>query len=199
MRPDQFPCLMFDRECTRYFFSFLEPIDLFVDAQFHPHCHCIDTLHHVVKKVSLRHQLSFLLGVISHCMSHCTSSYVSCFFFFFESGVTVCACWRKVFESRIEGQRHHSLETILAYFQNSPDEFQSEIDKREFDEMMASKNPLLDQMELRTANIFSQCAGGLGSQFLLNAYMCVCLRRTQSCHRSFCCEQDRFLSQISHC
>ena len=43
---------MFDvrqRECIRFFFL-LEPIDPFVDAKFHPHCHCTDTLHHAVQK-----------------------------------------------------------------------------------------------------------------------------------------------------
>ena len=54
----------------------------------------------------------------------------------------LCTTWRT------EDERHHAHETILEYVQKAPDDVKWEIDKREFDEMIATKkkNPLLDQM-----------------------------------------------------
>ena len=45
----------------------------------------------------------------------------------------------QVFEARTEGERHHCHETILEYVQKTPDDIQWETDKRELDEMMATK------------------------------------------------------------
>ena len=56
-----------------------------------------------------------------------------------ESGMKLCNCWCKVFESRIQDERHHSHETILDYVQIAPDDIQWEIDQCEFDGMMATK------------------------------------------------------------
>ena len=51
----------------------------------------------------------------------------------------LCTCWSKIFESRTEDERHHAHETILEYVQKAPDDIHWEIDKREFDEMIAAK------------------------------------------------------------
>ena len=56
-----------------------------------------------------------------------------------ESGMRLCTFWCKVFESRSEGERHHSHETLLEYVQKAPEDIQWVIDKREFDEIIATK------------------------------------------------------------
>ena len=73
------------------------------------------------------------------------------------------------FEARIEGERHHCHETILRYVQKAPDDIRWEIDRNEFDELLATKKesaPGPDGIPFRVY----RCAGGLGSQFLCNAF-----------------------------
>ena len=50
-----------------------------------------------------------------------------------ESGMRLCTYRGKFFESRIEGERHHSHVTLLEYVQKAPDDIQLEIDKCEFE------------------------------------------------------------------
>ena len=56
-----------------------------------------------------------------------------------ESGRILCEYWCKIFEERVEGERHHCHETLLGYFQKALDEKQWEIAKNEFDEIMATQ------------------------------------------------------------
>ena len=71
------------------------------------------------------------------------------------------------FESRIEDERHHVHETILDYVQKAPDDIQWEIDKREFDEMIAAKKESSPGPDGIPYSIY-RLAGGLGSHFLFN-------------------------------
>ena len=86
-----------------------------------------------------------------------------------ESGMRFCTYWGKVFESRTEGERPHWYETILQYVQKASDDIQWEIDKREFDEMMATKKESAPGPDGIPCSIY-RCAEGLCSQFLFNAY-----------------------------
>ena len=81
-----------------------------------------------------------------------------------ESGLRLRTCWGKIFEARAEGERHHCHETILQYVQKAPDDTQ-----RETDEMMATKKESAPGPDGIPYSIY-RCAGGLGSQFLFNAY-----------------------------
>ena len=56
-----------------------------------------------------------------------------------ESGRRLCEYWSTVFEARVEGERHHSHEFILRYVQKAPDDIRWEIDRGEFDELLATK------------------------------------------------------------
>ena len=56
-----------------------------------------------------------------------------------ESGRRLCEYWGTIFQARVEGQRHHHYENILRYVQKAPDNIRWEIDKNEFDELMAAK------------------------------------------------------------
>ena len=55
-----------------------------------------------------------------------------------ESGMILCTHWGEVFQSRTEDERHNAHETILEYVQKAPGDIQWEIDKCEFDEMVAA-------------------------------------------------------------
>ena len=86
-----------------------------------------------------------------------------------ESGRRLCEYWGTIFQARNEGERHHHYENILRYVQKDPDDIRWEIDGNEFDELMATNKesaPGPDGMPLS----LNRCAGGLGSQFLFNAY-----------------------------
>ena len=50
------------------------------------------------------------------------------------------AYWGKIFEARVEGEQHHCHETIFEYVQKAPHDIRWEMDKNEFDELMATKN-----------------------------------------------------------
>ena len=90
--------------------------------------------------------------------------------------------------------RHHCHETILGHVQKAPDDIRWEIDRHEFDEMMASKKVSAPGPDGIPYSIY-KCAGGLGSQFLFN----VCKRVLEGgarCSRTLRGQQDRFHFQI---
>ena len=47
-----------------------------------------------------------------------------------ESGMRLCTCWSKIFESRTESERHPAHETILEYVQKATEDIQWRVDKR---------------------------------------------------------------------
>ena len=53
-----------------------------------------------------------------------------------ESGRRLCEYWSTIFQARIEGERHHCYETIVL---KAPDDIRWEIDRNEFDELIATK------------------------------------------------------------
>ena len=74
------------------------------------------------------------------------------------------------FQARNEDAKHHHYDTFLRYVQKALDDIRWEIDRNEFDELMAIKNespPVLDEIP---ESLYG-CAGGLGSQFLFHAYI----------------------------
>ena len=82
---------------------------------------------------------------------------------------SLCEYWAKIFEARIEGERHHCHEIILGYVQKAPDDIRWEIDRHEFDELMATKWESAPGPDGIPYSI-CRCAGGLGSEFLNNVY-----------------------------
>ena len=86
-----------------------------------------------------------------------------------ESGRRLCEYWCTIFDARIDGERHDCHETILRYVHKAPDDTRWEIDRNEFDELMATireSAPCPDGIPYS----FYRCAGGSGSQFLYKAY-----------------------------
>ena len=76
-----------------------------------------------------------------------------------ESGMRLCAYWgKKIFEARVEGERHLCHETILRYVQTAPDDIQWRTDRHEFDGMIATEQESAPGPD-----------GIPGSQFLFNA------------------------------
>ena len=73
--------------------------------------------------------------------------------------------WEKIFEARVEGERHHYHETILRYVQAAPEDIQRQIDRQEIDAMMATKRVSSPGPDEIPYSLY-RCAGGLGSQFL---------------------------------
>ena len=67
-----------------------------------------------------------------------------------ESGRRLCEHWGTIFQARVEGQRHHHYEDILRYVQKAPGDIRWEIDKNEFDELMATQKKSI-LMEFRIA------------------------------------------------
>ena len=86
-----------------------------------------------------------------------------------ESGRRLCEYWRTIFQAREEGPRHHQYEDILRFVQNAPDDFRWTIDRTEFDELIAMKKDSAPDPDGIPYGAY-RCAGGLGSQFLFNAY-----------------------------
>ena len=43
-----------------------------------------------------------------------------------------------IFEARVEGEQHHCHETSLQYVQTAPDDIQWQMDRHEFDEVIAT-------------------------------------------------------------
>ena len=72
----------------------------------------------------------------------------------------------KISESRNEDERHHAHETILEYVQKATDDIQWEIDKREFDEMIAAKRESSPGPESIPYGIY-RCASGLEVSLLV--------------------------------
>ena len=81
----------------------------------------------------------------------------------------LCACWGRIFEARVEGERHHCHETILQHVQTALDDIQWQIDRHELHEMMATKEESAPCPDGIPKSI-CRCGGVLGSQFLFNAY-----------------------------
>ena len=73
------------------------------------------------------------------------------------------------FQARVEGPRHHQYEHILRYVQKAPDDIHWTIDQTEFDELIATKKDSALGPDGIPYGAYG-CAGGLGSQFLFNAY-----------------------------
>ena len=109
-----------------------------------------------------------------------------------ESGRRLCAYWCKIFEARIEDDRHNEYETILDCVQKALEYVHWIIDKQEFDEMLATEKESGPVPDGIPCSIY-RCAGGLGSQFLFNAYRYVVEGGSIP---SFRCKQDRLHSQI---
>ena len=74
-----------------------------------------------------------------------------------------------IFQARHEGERHHHYETILRYVQKAPDDFRWEIDSDELNELMATEKESALGPGGNPYSLY-RCAGGLGLQFLFNAY-----------------------------
>ena len=69
----------------------------------------------------------------------------------------------------MDGPRHHQHEENLRYVQQAPDDIGWTIDKTKLDDLLALKKdsaPGPDGIPYGAC----RCAGGLGSQFLFNAY-----------------------------
>ena len=60
-----------------------------------------------------------------------------------ESGRSLREYGGTIFQARMEGERHNCHETILRYVQKAPDDIRWEIDRNEFDELMATKKSTL--------------------------------------------------------
>ena len=85
-----------------------------------------------------------------------------------ESRRRLCEYGCTTFQARVEGERHHCLETILSYGQRAPDNICWEIDRNEFDELSAIKKECAPGPDGIPFGLY-RCAGGLGSRFLYNA------------------------------
>ena len=55
-----------------------------------------------------------------------------------ESGRRLCEYWCAIFQARIDDERHHFHETVLRNVQKAPDDIRWEIDKNDFDELLAT-------------------------------------------------------------
>ena len=110
-----------------------------------------------------------------------------------ESGRRLCEHWGTIFQVRVEGQRHHHHENILRYVQKALDDFRWVINKKEFDELMATKKESAPGPDGIPYSLH-RCAGRLGSQFFLQS-LSTCARRWP-CSCTVCCEQNRFHSQV---
>ena len=75
---------------------------------------------------------------------------------------------RKIFEARVEGEQHPCHETILQYVQTAPDDVRWQMDRHEFDEMIATKTESAPGPDGISYSLH-RCAGRLGAQFFFNA------------------------------
>ena len=102
--------------------------------------------------------------------------------------------WRTIFQARVEGPRHHQYEDILRYVQQAPDDNCRTIDQAEFDDLLALKKDSSPGPDGIPYGAY-RCTGGLGSQFLFNAYRaCV-----EGVAIPDCCAESRtvFVTKIS--
>ena len=76
---------------------------------------------------------------------------------------------RSTFHDRVEGPRNHQYEDILRYVQKAHGDISWNIDRAEFDELITIKKDSAPGPDGIPHGIH-KCAGGLGSQFLYNAY-----------------------------
>ena len=90
------------------------------------------------------------------------------------SGRRPCEYWSKIFEARIEGERHHCHEIMLGYVQKAPDDIRWEIVRNEFDELMVTKK-CPNQVPMGFLKIST---GAREDWVLSSSFMCinVCLR-----------------------
>ena len=95
--------------------------------------------------------------------------------------------WCTIFQARNEGERHHHYENILRYVPKAPDGVRWEIDRNEFDELMATKESAPGPDGIQKS--LYRCAGGLGFAVSLQRiqtysggwyYPCA-FRRRQNC------------------
>ena len=93
----------------------------------------------------------------------------------------------RIFQARIEVQRHHLHETILRYDQKAPDDIRWEIDRNEFNEIMAAKRDSAPGPKFRMvstgvleASVLSFCTKRT-SAWLRVAQFRHCLPRAELC------------------
>ena len=100
----------------------------------------------------------------------------------------------KIFEARVEGEQHSCHVTILQYVQTAPDDFRWQMDRHEFDEMIATKRNLLQvQMGFRSA--FTD----VREDWALSSYSTrinMCLKVVLSLHSSLRVEPSSFPSPL---
>ena len=82
-----------------------------------------------------------------------------------ESGRRLCEYLGTIFQTRVEGPRHHQRDDILRYVQQVPDDIRSTIDQTEFDDLLALKKDSASGRDGIPYGVY-RCAGGLGSKFL---------------------------------
>ena len=75
-----------------------------------------------------------------------------------ESGRRLCEYWGKIFEARIESERHHCHETILGYVQKAPDDILWEIERNEFDDFWSQKKESAPGLDGIPYSLY-RCAG----------------------------------------
>ena len=63
----------------------------------------------------------------------------------------------RVFKARVQGERHHCHETILRYVQKVPDDIRGEIDRNEFDELMATKKGICSRSRMDSIQSLHLC------------------------------------------
>ena len=85
-----------------------------------------------------------------------------------KSGRRLCAYWGRIFEARVNDERHNEYETILDYVQKAPEDIQWIKVKQELDEMLATEKESAPGPDGIPKSMY-RCAGGLGSRFLFNA------------------------------
>ena len=85
-----------------------------------------------------------------------------------ESGKKLCENWSTIFQVRNGSKDHHCYETVLRSVQKEPDYTRWEIDRNEFDGLMATKKLTHPSPDGIPCSLY-KCAGSLRSKFLNNA------------------------------
>ena len=86
-----------------------------------------------------------------------------------ESGSRLCTCWSRIFEALLEEEQRPLHETILRHVQKELGNLPWTMDRQCFDDLNATKKEFAPDPD-GIPDSFHRCAGGLGSQFLFNAY-----------------------------